>query len=74
MDEGESGEESSGWVSPGLESLACLVESTAGSAEMPPAGDKMQLFRGKSAPLLPMAEKRQSIVLRHLLSWRDVEE
>jgi hypothetical protein len=41
---------------------------------MPPAGDKMQLFRGKSAPLLPMAEKRQSIVLRHLLSWRDVEE
>jgi hypothetical protein len=32
----------------------------------------MQLFRGRSAPFPPSAgpgEKRQSMVLRHLLSW-----
>ena len=32
----------------------------------------MQLFRGRPAPLFPMVdpnEERQSMVLKHLLSW-----
>jgi hypothetical protein len=50
-----------------------LVETMAGNANRPPAGDQMQLFRRSPAPLLPTAdpdEKRQSMALRHLLSWQ----
>ena len=38
---------------------------------------RRQLYRQRPSPLLPTAdlyEKRQSMVLRHLLSWQKVDE
>ena len=53
------------------------MEAISGRAERLSLGDKMWLFRGRPAPLLPTVdpdEKRQSKVLRHLLSWQEVDE
>jgi hypothetical protein len=50
-----------------------LVEAVTGNTERPPVGDYTGLFRRRPAPLLLSPnpdEERQSMVLRHLLSWR----
>lgn len=68
-----SGKRVLGWSA---NSGLALVENLAGSTET--SYERLEgLFRRSPVPLFPMADpdkKRQTMVLRHLSSWKKVDE